>query len=119
MYGNCFQVECLRTCSNTILAWQPLTFSHLSSHSLEIRKIMDWFPIVAGTFKVLALGTGMFFAIKWHYDQGKKEQNTKNEKRAVLRAVGKVAAVFVLLLLGLVLVTFVLAGRLGLDLTFP
>jgi hypothetical protein len=74
---------------------------------------MDWFPIVAGTFKVLALGTGMFFAIKWHYDQGKKE------KRAVLRTAGKVAALFVLALLGLVLVTFVLARWLGLDLTLP
>ncbi|QDZ29333.1 hypothetical protein [Noviherbaspirillum sp. UKPF54] len=76
---------------------------------------MDWFPIVAGTFKVLALGTGMFFAIKWHYDQGPKEM----DKRALLRAGGKVAAVFMLSLLGLVLVTFVLARRLGLDLTFP
>jgi hypothetical protein len=41
------------------------------------------------------------------------------EKRAVLRAGGKVAAVFVLSLLGLGLVTFVLARVLGLDLTFP
>jgi len=30
---------------------------------------MDWVPIVFITFKVLALGTGMFFAIKWHYDR--------------------------------------------------
>lgn len=33
---------------------------------------MDWVPIVFITFKVLVFGTGMFFAIKWHYDQGKK-----------------------------------------------
>ncbi|MFJ7565472.1 hypothetical protein ACIQW9_00745 [Herminiimonas sp. NPDC097707] len=77
--------------------------------------MMDWTPIVFVTFKVLVLGTGMFFAIKWHYDQGKKEK----EKRAVLRAGGKVAVVFVLSLLGLALVTFVLASKLGLDLTFP
>jgi hypothetical protein len=76
--------------------------------------MMDWIPVVFVTFKVLVLGTGMFFAVKWHYDQGKQE-----EKRAVLRAGGKVAAVFVLSLLGLVLVTFVLARKLGLDLTFP
>lgn len=31
---------------------------------------MEWVPIVFITFKVLALGTGMFFAIKWHYDRG-------------------------------------------------
>jgi hypothetical protein len=76
--------------------------------------MMDWIPIVFVTFKVLVLGTGMSFAIKWHYDQGKKEK----EKRAVLRAVGKVAAVFVLSLLGLLLFTFFLGRKLGLDLTF-
>jgi hypothetical protein len=76
---------------------------------------MEWIPIVLVTFKVLVLGTGMFFAIKWHYDQGKKE----TDKRAVLRTGGKVAALFVLLLVGLLLVTFVLARMLGLDLTSP
>ena len=78
---------------------------------------MEWFPIVAVTFKFLVLGTGMFFAIKWHYDQGKKGKET--ETRAVLLAAGKVAAIFVLLLVGLLLGTFALARRLGLDLTFP
>ena len=92
---------------------------HLSSNSLEILNIMDWFPIVAGTFKVLALGTGMFFAIKWHYDQGKKDLDKKKERRAVLRAAGKVAAVFLLSLLALGLLTFVLIGRLSLDMTLP
>ena len=78
---------------------------------------MDWIPIVLVTFKVLVLGTGMFFAIKWHYDQGTKEK--KRNKRAVLLAGGKVAAVFVLSLLGLGLFTFFLSKKLGLDLTFP
>ena len=36
--------------------------------------MMDWLPIVLITFKVLVFGTGMFFAIKWHYDQGKKKE---------------------------------------------
>jgi len=27
MYGDCFLVECISTCSNTILAWQSLTCS--------------------------------------------------------------------------------------------
>jgi hypothetical protein len=76
---------------------------------------MDWVPIVFVTFKLLVFGTGMFFAIKWHYDKGKNE----NEKRAVLRAAGKVAAVFVLSLLGLGLFTFFLVRTLGLDMTFP
>ena len=33
---------------------------------------MEWVPIVFIVFKVAVFGTGMFFAIKWHYDQGKK-----------------------------------------------
>ena len=80
---------------------------------------MDWIPIVFVIFKLLVLCTGMFYAIKWHYDQGKKDKNKKKEMRAVLRAAGKVAAVFVLLLLGLGLVTFVVIKMLGMDLTFP
>ncbi|MGJ7485218.1 hypothetical protein ACSFA2_08170 [Variovorax sp. LT2P21] len=56
----------------------------------------------------------MFFAIKWHYVRGKKEKQS-----AVARAGGKVAAVFVLSLLGLSLLTFGLSTMLGLDLTFP
>ncbi|WP_206607248.1 hypothetical protein [Rhizobium tubonense] len=75
---------------------------------------MDWVPIFFVTFKVLALGTAMFFAIKWHYDQGEK-----GERRAVLRTGGKMAAVFVLALLGVGLVTFILGRMLGLDLSFP
>ena len=79
--------------------------------------MMDWIPVVFVTFKVLVLGTGMFFAIKWHYDQGKKEKEMEN--RAMLCAGAKVAAVFVLSLLGLLLFTFFLSRMLGLDLTFP
>ena len=77
---------------------------------------MDWVPIVFVAFKVLVFGTGMFFAIKWHYERGKKG---KEKQGAVLRAGGKVAAVFVLSLLGLLLLTFGLSKMLGLDLTFP
>lgn len=75
---------------------------------------MEWIPLVFVTFKFLVLGTGMFYAIKWHYDKGKKAE----EKRAVLRAGGKVAAVFVLSLLGLTLVTFVVIRMLHMDLAF-
>jgi hypothetical protein len=78
---------------------------------------MDWIPAVFVTFKALVLGIGMFFAVKWHYDQGTKKK--KRDKRAVLRAGGKVAAVFVLSLLGLGLLTFVLVRMLGMDLSFP
>ena len=77
---------------------------------------MDWVPIVFVTFKVLVFGTGMFFAIKWHHERGKQGKETQSP---VLRAAGKVAAVFVLLLLGLSLLTFGLGRMLGLDLTLP
>lgn len=81
--------------------------------------MMEWIPVIFVTFKALVLGTGMFFAIKWHYDQGKKGKEMQKEMRAVLRAGGKVAAVFVLSLLGLSLLTFALGRGLGLDLTLP
>jgi hypothetical protein len=76
---------------------------------------MDLIPVIFVTFKLLVLAIGMFFAVKWHYDQGKKAE----EKRAVLRAAGKVAAVFLLSLLSVGLFTFFVSRKLGLDLSFP
>ena len=75
---------------------------------------MDWIPIVFVVFKVIVLGTGMYFAVKWHFDKGQKEKAL--DKRAVLRAGGKVAALFVLALLALALVTFVIVRVVGLNL---
>lgn len=78
----------------------------------------EWFPTVFYTFKFLALGVGMFFAVKWHYDQGKKENGPK-KRRDVLIAAGKVIVGFLVVLLILGYTTFFLAGKLGLDLTLP
>ncbi|RQO38494.1 hypothetical protein DBR37_00930 [Herminiimonas sp. KBW02] len=80
---------------------------------------MDWVLIIFVAFKAVVLATGMFFAIKWHYDQGKKDPEKAKERRAVLRAGVKVVAVFTVAVLCLVLVTFVLGNKLGLDLTLP
>jgi hypothetical protein len=80
---------------------------------------MEWIPLFLVTFKFLVLGTGMFYAVKWHYDQGKKNKDKEKERRAVLRAGGKVTAVFVLSLFGLGLVTIALCRTLGMDLSFP
>ena len=44
---------------------------------------MDWVPIVFITFKVLVFGTGMFFAIKWHYDQGKKAKEEASKRQGL------------------------------------
>ena len=45
---------------------------------------LDWVPIVFVTFKALVLVIGMYYAIRWHYDQGKKHKDKQQEKRAVL-----------------------------------
>jgi len=77
---------------------------------------MDWVPVAFIAFKVLVFGTGMFFAIKWHYEQGKKGRPI--EKRAVLRAAGKLAVfavIFGLLLWGVLFATFSVSARLGLT----
>ena len=75
--------------------------------------MIDWIPVVFVVFKVLMFGTGMFFAIKWHYDQDKKD------KRAVLRTAGIVMGVLVLLFLLLGGLTFVMVRMFGLDLSLP
>jgi len=51
---------------------------------------MDWVPIVFITFKVLVFGTCMFYAIKWHHDQGKK---AKEEARLRQEAAERIAGV--------------------------
>jgi len=81
--------------------------------------MIDWVPIVFVAFKVLVFGTGMFLAIRWHYQQGKKGQPT--DKRALLRLGGKLAlgvTIFLVLLVGLLFLTFAFGKKLGLDLSF-
>jgi Ni/Fe-hydrogenase subunit HybB-like protein len=77
---------------------------------------MEWFPIVFFTFKALVLGTGMFFAIKWHYDQGKKENGM--DRRRLVIGVAKVVLIFVVLLAVLGYLTLLLVRKLGLDWNF-
>ena len=81
-------------------------------------RVMDWFPIVFIVFKILVLGVGMFLAVKWHYERGKGKGKGK-ERRATPQVVVKMGAVFVLLLLSVLFVTFFFSNKLGLDLTFP
>ncbi len=42
----------------------------------------DWFPFVFFPFKIMVLGVGMFFSIKWHHDQAKKDEREKRERVA-------------------------------------
>ena len=80
--------------------------------------MIDWVPVVFVTFKAGIFVTCMFFAIKWHYDQGKKDQDKAKQNRAVLRASGKVVAVFMLLLLALGIVTFFVVRMAGLEMSY-
>nr|WP_314542836.1 hypothetical protein [uncultured Massilia sp.] len=77
---------------------------------------MEWVPIVFATFKLVVLVTGMFFAVKWHYDQSKKDKDRKKEMRAVLRGTGIAVALFALLLVVLGSLTFELIKVLGMEL---
>jgi len=73
---------------------------------------MEFIPIGLLIFKVVVLGTGMFLAVRWHYEQDKKTQ-----KAGVISAVGKMAAVLALLLMCLLFATFTIATKIGLDLS--
>lgn len=75
---------------------------------------MDWVPIVFATFKFVSLATAMFYAIKWHYDQGEKGQTL-----ALLRTSGKMLAVFMVAMGVVLLIAFSLSAALGLDLSIP
>lgn len=72
--------------------------------------MIDWFPWAFGTIKAIILGAGMFFAVKWHYD---KEIKKGKKKREMFSMASKLAAVFLLSLLGLGFVTFALIDKLG------
>ena len=78
--------------------------------------MIDWVPVVFVVFKALIFGACMFFAIKWHYDQGKKKGA---DTRTLLLSIGKIAAVFVLGLLFVLAFTCALADMLGMDLRLP
>ena len=73
---------------------------------------MDWVPVVFLIFKFSVLGLGMFYAIKWHYDQDKRVL-----KGAVIRSVGKLAAIMALALMVLMFAANTLLNMLSLDFT--
>ncbi len=61
---------------------------------LESVTKMEWFeyfPIVMLPLKLLVVGIGMYYSIKWHYDQGKLKR-AEDEKRKHQMAVAAKAA---------------------------
>ncbi|WP_181847777.1 hypothetical protein [Thalassospira profundimaris] len=55
----------------------------------------------------------MFFAVKWHYDQGKK-----GDRKALLRSIAKRAALLILAAVVVALITFGLVRWFGLDMSY-
>lgn len=76
---------------------------------------VDWVLVVFILFKGLVFVTGMYFAIKWNYDQ----QKTKIDGQALLRVGTQIVAIFVLVLLVLLTLTLGLAKTLGMNLSLP
>ena len=75
--------------------------------------MIDWVPVVFVVFKVLIFGACMVFAIKWHYDQGKKKGK---DKRVALRGSSMLAAALVLGIVIAGITTVVLMSPLDMSL---
>ncbi len=76
---------------------------------------MDWVPVAFITFKGLVFGACMFYAIKWHYEQGKKKGE---DTRTLLLTSTKVVGGFVVAVGIVMFLTFYLASSLGMDLNY-
>ncbi|NBC36674.1 hypothetical protein GTZ99_08895 [Novosphingobium sp. FSY-8] len=66
------------------MAATPTMFDHCVHNQQCQAKMMEWVPVFLLTIKCIVLGTGMFFSIKWHYDQDQKKK--KEAEAAKLRA---------------------------------
>lgn len=76
--------------------------------------MFDWVPVVFVAFKGVIFVTCMFLAIKWHYDQGKKKGL---DTRTLLRNSAMIGGGFILAAVAVLLLTFALASKLGMDLS--
>ena len=65
----------------------PIRLEPLSKLLMQrIEEIMEWVPVLFIAFKLLVLGTAMFFAIKSHYDGEKQEQEEERERQNRINA---------------------------------
>ncbi|MQB22802.1 hypothetical protein DXT90_19435 [Agrobacterium tumefaciens] len=56
---------------------------------------MEWFeyfPIVMLPLKLLVVGIGMYYSVKWHYDQGKLQRAEDEKRKQQMAAAAKAAA---------------------------
>ena len=60
----------------------PIRLEPLSALLMQrIEEIMDWVPVVFIAFKLLVLGTVVFFSIKSHRDGEKQEQEEERARQ--------------------------------------
>ncbi len=57
----------------------------------RIEEIMDWIPVVFIAFKLIVIGTALYFSIKTHHDKQKEEQEEERQRQA--RASGTGSAI--------------------------
>lgn len=76
---------------------------------------VDWVLVVFVLFKGLVFVTGMYFAVKWHYDQERRPTTV----RRLLLAGARYSALFLLALLLVMAFTLGLAKMLGMNLSLP
>lgn len=76
---------------------------------------MDWVLVAFVLFKGLVFVTGMYLAVKWHYDQEKRPADV----RGLVLAGARYSAFFLLALLLVLGFTLGLARMLGMNLSLP
>jgi len=65
----------------------PTRLEPLSKLPIQrIEEIMDWVIAFFVAFKLIVLGTAMFFAIKSHYDGEKQEREEETERQNKINA---------------------------------
>ena len=67
------------------------------------------FPYFAGAFKLIVLGIGAFFAIKWHFDEERRVREAEGvvfDKPTFMKKLAMILAIPVLLVLLVLLVIY-------------
>ena len=53
----------------------------------------DIFPLIFFPFKIIVLGIGAYFAIKWHYDEDNRLRKKREERRRAASEKSEIVAV--------------------------
>ncbi|WP_334107259.1 hypothetical protein [Methylobacillus sp.] len=70
----------------------------------------NFFPYFAGAFKLIVLGIGAYFAIKWHFDEERRVREAEGmvfDKPSFMKKLAMMLALSVLLVLLALLVIYV------------